>query len=406
VNDGFIRALVGITAATAAVLAVALLTVKLVHWRLQRSAAVRRAHYVGAVGEILARGLRPAGASAWAEDPIFQEVLLEYVDLVAGAERARLEDLVEELDLRTVLVRRLRRSRLLGKRLDAASRLAVLATPGLEPILLETLADRSPDVRGEAARGLARLRSERALPVLIDLLTGERPWDAARIADRLVEYGPVAVPALSARLRSQLEEASPPVEAARLVVRVLGLIGDLSACPALLPLLHHPHPELRIAAASALGRAGTLDAVDPLLAALGDPDWRVRARAAASLATFSDPRSVEPLGRALSDPGWWVRQNAAESLTELPGGLERLVAAVEGPDRFAADAALLQLGLKGAVRAARTRAEQGHPTELDVRLLGALDRPLPAAVDAPAGPARTGRGRHRSRRRASTPVGA
>ena len=281
---------------------------------------------------------------------------------------ANLEELVRHLDIRTILVNSLRNSRRASKRLRAAGYLADLADHGQEWALVEALEDPIPEIRIQAVRGLATLRSKRAIPKLVDMLTHEEPWYAARIADQLVEFGSAATLALVAYAEQVHGSAGR-----ELAVRVIGSIGDRSASPTLIHLVGGADPGLRLAAVSALGRSGTLEAVPILITSLTDEDWRVRARAAASLGTFSDPHSIPRLAAALRDPSWWVRQNAAEALVEIPGGHEALIAAVGGDDPYARDSALLHLALSGEIEDARVRIESDKGTDRDRRLIEAVD---------------------------------
>ena len=98
-----------------------------------------------------------------------------------------------------------------------------------------------------------------------------------------------------------------------------------------------------IAAASALERAGGTRSVDALVKALSDPSGEVRARVVVALGATAEPTVTADVAARLSDPVWWVRQNAATALAELPGGLTHLLAAIDGPDPYAADAAHTQL---------------------------------------------------------------
>lgn len=356
------------TAAASGFVAFALFVVKVTHWRLLRSAGVRRARYTGAIGEILARGIIPrASVAGWARDPVFEDVLLEYISIAGGDERENLEELVRHLDIRTILVKRLRKSWRAAKRLRAAGYLADLADHGQEWALIEALDDPIPEIRIQAVRGLATLRSERAIPKLVGMLTLEEPWYAARIADQLVTYGSAATPALIAHA----EQSDAPGR--ELVIRLVGSIGDRSASGSLIRLFEEPDPGIRLAAVSALGKSGTLEAVPVLIRGLTDEDWRIRARAAASLGSFSDPHSIPRLEAALRDNSWWVRQNAAEALVEIPGGHDALISAVGGPDPYARDSALLQLGLSGEIEDARARTEEGTGSDRDRRLIEAVD---------------------------------
>ncbi len=368
-HDGEIISIAFWTAGASLTVALALFVVKVAHWRLTRSAGVRRARYTGAIGEILARGIIPrASVVGWARDPIFEDVLLEYISIAAGDERENLEELVRHLDIRTILVNNLRGSWRASKRLRAAGYLADLADHGQEWALIEALDDPIPEIRIQAARGLATLRSAGAIPKLVQMLTHEETWYAARIADQLVTYGTAATDELVA----YAEQTTDP-SGRELAVRLIGSIGDRSASPVLVRLCNDPDPGLRLAAVSALGKSGTLEAVPVLISALADEDWRVRARAAASLGPFSDPHSIHRLENALRDDSWWVRQNAAEALVEIPGGRDALISAVGGADPYARDSALLQLGLAGEIEDARARMEEGKGSDADERLIRAVD---------------------------------
>jgi HEAT repeat protein len=209
------------------------------------------------------------------------------------------------------------------------------------------------------------------------MLLTDTPWVAARIADQLVAYGSVAVPYLMENVRDEHrgQLVDPRILAA--AVRILGMIGELKAAPAIEPLLEHPDREVRVAAAAALGSAGTGHSIPALLSALEDPEWEVRAAAASALAAFSDGAATGPVARLLGDRSWWVRQNAAAALTEILGGMDALITALEGDDAYARDAALQQLGLNGRIRAARTAIADGVATDQQVRLVAAVDLPDP-----------------------------
>ena len=373
----------------AVVLAFILFFIKLVHRRRIRAIGVRRAHYIGALGELVARNALPMSSlTGWGDDPVFLEVLFDFLTIVTGDERATLERLIERLDLRAKLAEDLRTSRRLRHRLQALGYLVEIADETLEDLFLGCLNDEVVEVRLHAARGLARIGNPETVGTILDCMESEEHWVADRLADVLVGFGPAAVPALSQYLLlSQFDERRDP-ELLRDIIRVLDLIGDLSAEPALLIMLDADERLLRIGAASALGAAGTPACVSALIGALDDPEWQVRARAADSLGVFSDPRAIEPLGVALRDPAWWVRQDSAKALANHLGGEARLIEALGDDDPYARDAALHQLGLKGTVRDAYRRIEAGSGTELDRRILNAAlesESPQPPETSELAG---------------------
>jgi len=361
-----------VLAIVAVVLAIVLFFIKLVHRHRIRAVGVRRAHYIGALGELVARNALPMSSlSGWAEDPVFLEVLFDFLTIVTGDERATLDRLIERLDLRSRLAEDVRDSGRLRRRLQALGYLVEIADDSLEELFLGCLNDDVVELRLHAARGLAQVGNPDSVGPILDRMEHEEHWVADRLADVLVGYGPAAVPALSQYLLLSQFDERRDAELLRDVIRVLGLIGDLSAEPALLTMLEAEERLLRIGAASALGSAGTPTSVPALLQALEDPEWQVRARAADSLGGFSDPRAIEPLGNALRDPAWWVRQDAAKALANHLRGEARLIEALGDADPYARDAALHQLGLKGTVRDAFHRIEAGTGNELDRRILRA-----------------------------------
>ncbi len=379
IHPGLLNLAMG-TAVLSVALSIVLFAGKLHNWRRARILGVRRAEYIAAVGEIVARGLPHRFERGWAQDPLFHEVLLQYVDVVAGDEREQLERLISAIDLRYRLVIQLKSSRHKSRRMAAAAYLAVIASPDIEWALIEALESSNWEIRIQAARGLAKVKSERAIPQLVHMLLTDTPWVAARIADQLVAYGPIAVPFLMENVRDEHRGhlVDPRILAA--AVRILGMIGDLRAAPVIEQLLDHPDPEVRIAAASALGSAGTGNSIPLLLGALEDAAWQVRAASASALAAFSDPAATEPVARLLTDRSWWVRQNAAAALMEIVGGMDALIEALEGDDAYARDAALQQLGLNGVIRAARTALAADTATEQQIRLIRAVDLPSPVPL--------------------------
>lgn len=334
-----------VVATTTVILSMGLFSIKILHRNHIRAAGVRRAHYIGALGEIVARNSVPVHEIAgWQDDPVFFEVLVDFLGIVTGDERRTLEELVTMLDLRSKLANELEGVRMPGKRLRALSNLVELADLSLLGLFTLQLADSVAEVRYQAARGLARIGDSDSVPAILDLMESEDSWAAARLGDVLVEFDVPAVPSLVRYMLLSDHDTRRDPNMVRQVVRSAGLIGDFGAEQALITMLHSPEPLIRAGAASALSGAGTSASVPALIRALEDSDWVVRARAADALGTFPDERAVEPLGKALQDEAWWVRQDAAKALASHPAGERRLVEALSEGDPFARDAALSQLG--------------------------------------------------------------
>lgn len=336
------------SAAVAAGLAAALFAVKVAHHYLARLAGDRRAHYIGAVGEILARRTIPSGLPlGWTDDPVFHDTLSEFLSIVAGDERRVLTELSSRLGLSDRLAARARHLRRSSARAAAVHHLAELASPAHGPLFHQLFADRSPHVRLGAVRGLARLGDRSAVPRLIEALATEPPWIALRMADMLLAFGPSAVPHLTNWLQTRALVALEGNRQTTQVIRVVGLLSDAAAQPVLLELLDSADPLVRVRAAEALGRCGTGVGVPRLAAAMADADWRVRAQAASSLGMIRDPSALEALAAGTTDESWWVRQNSASALAEMPAGRERLAELAEGGTGEIVELASYQLALAG-----------------------------------------------------------
>jgi HEAT repeat protein len=333
-----------VLAASTAIAALFLLSVKVAHRIILDSGGMRTAQYVAAIGEMIERRFIPtATPRSWRTDPVFHDVLIDYRRLVDGDDGRFIDRMVEEFGIVDALIPRIRMIFPQTARLQAVATLVELADRSAAPFLRSLLDDRNDYVRVHAAHGLARIHDLTSVPLILDLSTRVRPWEAARIADSLVAFGTDAVPLITDWVSDEVGSVRPSVEAVAQSVRVLGLIGGNEAEPLLISLLVAPELEWRIAAASALGRAATDNARGALVTALDDEAWEVRARAVRALASLADETVGPAVVALLSDREWWVRQNAAETLAEIPGGVAHLLAALDSPDKFAADSALNQL---------------------------------------------------------------
>lgn len=333
-----------VLAASTVIAALSLVSIKMAHRIILNSRGVRTAHYVAAVAEMIGRRYIPSDPpKGWRTDPVFHDILIDYRRLVEGDDGRFIDRMVEEFGIVDALIPRIRRIFPQTSRLQAVSTLVELADRSAAPFLRSLLDDRNDYVQTHAAHGLARIHDLTAVSLILDLSTRVRPWEAARLTDSLIAFGPDSVPLIAEWVADEVASPRPSIEAVTQAARVLGLIGDNAAEPLLITLLSSPNLEWRVAAASALGRVGTDEARTALLTALADNAWEVRARAVKALTTLADPTVGPAVVALLSDTEWWVRQNAAETLGEIPGGLELLLEALDSPDKFAADSALNQL---------------------------------------------------------------
>jgi HEAT repeat protein len=225
--------------------------------------------------------------------------------------------------------------------------------------LVRALADPSPALRADAARGLRERREplpEPAIPLLVALL----------------------------------EESDPRVEVAARTALVVGgarVVGPLAEA------LRSDSVALRIGAAKALGEMGpaAVEALDALLRALQDPECRVRTEAVRAVFTVggANPRTVSALVGALEDSDPTVRGAAGATLTPF-GALatEGLLGLLECPDcdvANRAEALLLRLpaeaepSLREALSSGSPRVRRVAATALG--LLGASGRPTVGALE-------------------------
>jgi hypothetical protein len=333
-----------VLAASTVIAALSLLSIKVAHRIILDSRTVRTAHYIAAIAEMIGRRYIPNKTpKGWRTDPAFHDILIDYRRLVQGDDGRFIDRMIDEFGIVDALIPRMRRIFPQASRLQAVSTLVELADRSAAPFLRSLLDDRNDYVRTHAAHGLARIHDLTAVPLILDLSTRVRPWEAARLTDSLIAFGTEAVPLITEWVLEEMASARPSQEAVTQSARVLGLIGDNAAEPLLIQLISSAHLEWRVAAASALGRVGTDAARTALLTALTDNAWEVRARAVRALASLADETVGSAVVALLSDTEWWVRQNAAETLAEVPGGVAHLLAALNSPDKFAADSALNQL---------------------------------------------------------------
>ena len=144
---------------------------------------------------------------------------------------------------------------------------------------------------------------------------GQRELTDPEKEDLLAEFISLGKPGVVCLINELKKE---DVQPRKVIIEVLGGLGDASAVEVLSQQLQQRREEVRQAAVHALGQIGDLKAVPTLLSALkGDKKKRVRAEAATALGLLRAKEAVIPLIQAL-DPTKegkrWVRRNAAEAL--------------------------------------------------------------------------------------------
>lgn len=180
--------------------------------------------------------------------------------------------------------------------------------------LLEVLLSADEDSREQAALALGRFGATAAEQLAAVLATGaadDRWWAARALAE---VGGEAAVPALA----SVLDDPEPDVRACAALA--LGHVGDGAAAPALADRLGDQSAFVASIAADALSMLGER-AVEALAGRLGDENLHVRLLAVRALGRIGSHRAVGPLCGVLEDSSYLVRYYAYEALEALGVGM-------------------------------------------------------------------------------------
>lgn len=183
-----------------------------------------------------------------------------------------------------------------------------------------------------AARALARIDPQAALPEIVPLI-GMRPtWNRNQIAALLMEAGPEQV-------SEPLLQAITHVPENQVVALIRFLkFADVDTCDTVLQryLVAGRNPELLCVCLKAARSKKVLPLVRTQLT---NASWFVRVEAANVLGYLGIAEDIDSLSRLLTDSHWWVRYRAARAIGELlrhdASELERI--RLQQTDRYAAD---------------------------------------------------------------------
>lgn len=281
---------------------------------------------LGAVGGSGGRALD--GAQGGARAGIDPAVIATLVPLVTGPEQrvaveairalGRLGDTAAGPPL-IALIRNPKGDPLL--RLEAVQASGSVRDPAFDDVLLDTLADPSPAVRGATLRALAQRDPAAFVTILSGLDAEDADW---RVRVAMAEtLGTLPPEAGLPRLRLLLDDRDQRVVPAALTA--LARLAPSDAVTVLSARLAAEDPVVRAAAARAVASLKPPVASPAPGAALAaayrfgqkDTTYVARAAALAALADLRVPEAVPTLTEALSDKDWAVRARAAELLTHL-----------------------------------------------------------------------------------------
>lgn len=186
---------------------------------------------------------------------------------------------------------------------------------------IAALQDPDPEMRRQAAWGLAELDASEAVEPLAGVLADDQDPEVRRTAlHALGELDPdAALPAITSRFRSETEP-----ETRREMLWVMAESGEASMLPAVQSALDDGDPGVRRDALMALAELGTPETVPLLTGALDDPDPDIQRMALHALAELAGPADVSQAALAAvvratksADPD--VREAAIVALAEAGG---------------------------------------------------------------------------------------
>lgn len=199
-----------------------------------------------------------------------------------------------------------------GLVLESVVLLGRLKSAKAVPVLIQVIETRSALFRSHAAESLGQIADRRAVGALVPLLKDADPGVRVNAAAALVR---IPDKQCVDPLRNALNDEDEDVRIHAL--QALAEIGDTRAVPAILERLDDRSPAVQVVAAEALGQCGDARAVEPLLERLKSDDEAILLRAISALRRLKDVRSAQALVGLLTDERDVVRQRAVDSLGQI-----------------------------------------------------------------------------------------
>lgn len=215
-----------------------------------------------------------------------------------------------ELEIDRIAWRMLHRGRL-GDRLLAIATLGHLRDTGAWDAIAGHLDTENTLISLMSAKALINIDAERAVPVIIPLITSRDDWAAARVASLLREAGPEAT---SRRLERAILNGT--TDEAEKLIGYLPTVYRSVASEVVHEMLRRPVDD-RVTAVCLRVVDSPLEL--PFIRHLTThPRWHIRMRAAIALGRMGYQRDKKYLIKLLSDSEWWVRYRSAQALARLP----------------------------------------------------------------------------------------
>lgn len=300
---------------------VALIVLRILHERRHARDEILRRKLVTSLIRFSEDGERHALLAVLEEIPaaIVADSGFEFLSLLRGDERRRIEEVLGQTGLPEFVRRRLRKGNE-AERIHSAEILTAFPETASVQALLDALGDRSREVRIATAISLNAIG---ALPPLQTAL--ERIGPTGLRSRRLIDLFESLPADRSGELLAKALEADGPPFVRAAAIEALSLAADYRFLREVEGLARDPSPEVAAAALRALGRSGHPAAAETVLASLKSADWEVRREAAEAAGRIGIAEAVEPLTSLLGDGEWAVRYAAGKSLREIGmAGMEAL----------------------------------------------------------------------------------
>ncbi|MBW2329967.1 MAG: HEAT repeat domain-containing protein [Deltaproteobacteria bacterium] len=194
------------------------------------------------------------------------------------------------------------------------------------------LLDSDMEIKVLAAAELGKMKTQAAVPVLIEAVKFDDPYLTSEVINALINIGDSrAIPLFK-------EKVTAPHYRVR-VASLRGLYklaGDEDVMPAVTDALRDEHPDVRRTGATFIGWKDYAHAGPGLVQCLRDEEERVRKAAISALASIRDKAAVLPLISLLGDKNLEMRKKALDAVKMIIG--EEITFDVEASGKALSDA--------------------------------------------------------------------
>jgi len=194
------------------------------------------------------------------------------------------------------------------------------------------LLDSDMEIKVLAAAELGKMKTEAAVPVLIEAVKFDDPYLTSEVTNALINIGdPRAISLFK-------EKVTAPHYRVRVACLrgLYKLAGDEDIMPAVTDALRDEHPDVRRTGATFIGWKDYADAGPGLVQCLRDEEERVRKAAISALASIRDKAAVLPLINLLGDKNLEIRKKAFDAVKMIIG--EEITFDVEASGKALSDA--------------------------------------------------------------------